>query len=75
VRWSPVPTHPRRTDFFRSSRGPEIASALVGASSVAQLEANAEARESLKFANEELADIDQHATESGVNLWEASSKA
>lgn len=53
-------------------RDPRITSALVGASSVAQLEANSAALESQEFSDEELAEINRHATESGVNLWETS---
>ena len=54
-------------------RDPRITSALVGASSVAQLEANKAALESQEFSDGELAEINRHATESGVNLWERSS--
>ena len=49
-------------------------SALLGASSVAQLEANA-ALDNLDFDADELAEIDRHATEAGINLWEPSSRA
>ncbi|MGH2527648.1 MAG: aldo/keto reductase, partial [Actinomycetota bacterium] len=42
-------------------------------SSVEQLEENVAALENLSFSDEELAEIDQHATESGINLWERSS--
>jgi L-glyceraldehyde 3-phosphate reductase len=48
-------------------------SALAGASSVEQLEANVGALERLDFTDEELAEIDKHATDSGINLWAASS--
>ncbi|HEY4789802.1 MAG TPA: L-glyceraldehyde 3-phosphate reductase [Actinomycetes bacterium] len=54
-------------------RDPRVTSALVGASSVAQLEANVAALDNLEFGDEELAEIDRHATEAGINLWEASS--
>jgi len=56
-------------------RDPRVTSALVGASSVAQLEANVAALDNLGFGDEELAEIDRHATEAGINLWEASSRA
>jgi len=55
-------------------RDPRVTSALIGASSVAQLEANVAALERLDFTAEELAEIDQYATDSGINLWAASSK-
>ncbi|HXG75557.1 MAG TPA: aldo/keto reductase, partial [Gaiellaceae bacterium] len=54
-------------------RDPRMTSTLVGASSVEQLEANVAALERLDFAPEELAEIDRYATESGVNIWAASS--
>src|SRR5918998_747779 len=56
-------------------RDPRVTSALLGASSVAQLEANVAALERLDFSDDELAEIDRHATEAGINLWEASSRA
>src|SRR5437667_1088613 len=54
-------------------RDPRITSALAGASSVEQLEANVAALERMDFTDEELAQIDKYATESGINLWAASS--
>jgi L-glyceraldehyde 3-phosphate reductase len=54
-------------------RGQRVTSALVGASSVEQLEQNVAALERLDFSDEELAEIDKYATESGINLWAASS--
>jgi L-glyceraldehyde 3-phosphate reductase len=54
-------------------RDPRITSALAGASSVEQLETNVAALERTDFTDEELAEIDRHATESGINLWAASS--
>ena len=54
-------------------RNAGVTSALAGASSVAQLESNIAALRNLAFSPEELAEIDQFATESGVNLWAASS--
>jgi L-glyceraldehyde 3-phosphate reductase len=54
-------------------RDPRVTSALAGASSVDQLEANVAALERLEFTDDELAEIDEHATESGINLWAASS--
>ena len=51
-----------------------VTSALVGASSVAQLEANVAALDRLDFTDEELAEIDRFATDSGINIWAASSR-
>jgi len=55
-------------------RHPRVTSALVGASSVEQLEANVGALDNLEFTDEELAEIDRYATESGINLWAKSSE-
>jgi L-glyceraldehyde 3-phosphate reductase len=55
-------------------RYPRITSALIGASSVAQLEANVASLDRLDFSPEELAEIDRHAVDSGINLWAASSR-
>jgi L-glyceraldehyde 3-phosphate reductase len=55
-------------------RDPRVTSALIGASSVEQLEANVAALDRLDFADDELAAIDRFATESGINLWAASSQ-
>jgi L-glyceraldehyde 3-phosphate reductase len=57
-------------------RDPRVTSALIGASSVAQLEANVAAVGAAPLAAEELAEIDRHAVEpEGVNLWSVSSEA
>jgi L-glyceraldehyde 3-phosphate reductase len=55
-------------------RDERITSALIGASSVAQLEENVGAIRNLPLSDEELAEIDRHATEAGINIWEASSR-
>jgi L-glyceraldehyde 3-phosphate reductase len=54
-------------------RDPRMTSVLIGASSVAQLEANLGALDAPPLTDEELAAIDQHAVESGINLWKRSS--
>jgi L-glyceraldehyde 3-phosphate reductase len=54
-------------------RDPRVTSTLIGASSVEQLEQNVAALDNLEFTDDELAEIDQYATESGINLWERSS--
>jgi L-glyceraldehyde 3-phosphate reductase len=56
-------------------RDPRVTSALLGASSVAQLEDNVAALGALDFDDDELAEIDRHATEAGINLWAASSSS
>jgi L-glyceraldehyde 3-phosphate reductase len=56
-------------------RDPRVTSALLGASSVAQLEDNVAALDNLAFDDQELAEIDGHATEAGINLWAESSNA
>jgi L-glyceraldehyde 3-phosphate reductase len=56
-------------------RDPRVTSALLGASSVAQLEDNVAALGRPDFGDDELAEIDRYATEAGVNLWAASSDA
>ncbi len=55
-------------------RDPRVTSTLIGASSVEQLEDNVGALERLDFDDEELAEIDRYATESGINLWAGSSQ-
>ncbi len=50
-------------------RDERVTSTLIGASSVAQLEANVASLDAPPFSEEELAEIDRFATEGGVNLW------
>jgi len=56
-------------------RDERVTSALIGASSVAQLEDNVAALERLAFTADELAEIDRHAMDSAINIWAASSEA
>jgi L-glyceraldehyde 3-phosphate reductase len=56
-------------------RDPRVSSALIGASSVAQLEQNVAALDRLDFSAGELAEIERHAVDGGVNIWAASSSA
>jgi L-glyceraldehyde 3-phosphate reductase len=56
-------------------RDPRVTSALIGASSVAQLDDNLAALDRLDFTADELAAIDRHAVDAGINLWEPSSRA
>jgi L-glyceraldehyde 3-phosphate reductase len=55
-------------------RDERVTSALVGASSVEQLEQNIAALERLDFDDAEIAEIDRYADEAGINIWEPSSE-
>jgi L-glyceraldehyde 3-phosphate reductase len=54
-------------------RDPAVSSTLVGASSVKQLDENLGALDNLDFTDDELAEIDRYATDSGIDLWRESS--
>jgi L-glyceraldehyde 3-phosphate reductase len=54
-------------------RDQRVTSALIGASSVAQLEENVAAAGHSAFTDEELAAIDRDGVESGINIWADSS--
>jgi L-glyceraldehyde 3-phosphate reductase len=56
-------------------RDPRVTSVLVGASSVGQLEDNVAALDHLDFTDDELAEIDRHAVEGGIDLWRGSSSS
>jgi L-glyceraldehyde 3-phosphate reductase len=56
-------------------RDQRVTSALIGASRAEQIRDAVGALQNLTFTREELDSIDQHAQESGVNLWEQSSRA
>jgi L-glyceraldehyde 3-phosphate reductase len=51
-------------------RGDRVTSVLIGASRPEQVTENVGALKNLAFSKEELAEIDQHAKEGGINLWE-----
>ena len=53
-------------------RDERVTSALIGASSVAQLEENLGALRRLDFDDDELAEIDKHAIDGGIDLWRGS---
>ena len=55
-------------------RDPRVTSALVGASSVAQLDDTLGALERLDFSDDELTAIAEHAEDVGINIWAESSK-
>ena len=50
-------------------RDPRVTSVLIGASSVAQLEENVAALNNPDFSAEELEAIDEHAVDTGIDLW------
>jgi L-glyceraldehyde 3-phosphate reductase len=54
-------------------RDPRVTSALIGARNVAQLEDSLAALNNLAFSDEELAEIDRHAEEGGIDIWKRSS--
>lgn len=56
-------------------RQPAVTSALIGASSWAQIEECMGALKQTSFSNAELAEIDHHALEGNLNLWARSSAA
>ena len=51
-------------------RDARVTSALIGASQPAQIVDLAGAMKNLAFTNAELATIDQHAVDGGINLWQ-----
>jgi L-glyceraldehyde 3-phosphate reductase len=56
-------------------RDPRVTSVLIGVSSVSQLENSIGALGNLEFTDEELAEIDEHAVEGGIDLWRTVSTA
>jgi L-glyceraldehyde 3-phosphate reductase len=54
-------------------RDSRVTSVLIGARSVAQLDDSLGALDKLEFSDDELARIDKHAIDAGINLWSASS--
>ncbi|PTD19166.1 L-glyceraldehyde 3-phosphate reductase [Sphingomonas fennica] len=54
-------------------RDPRVTSALVGARTVDQLADTLRSLDNLAFTAEELAEIDTHAQEGGIDLWKISS--
>jgi L-glyceraldehyde 3-phosphate reductase len=55
-------------------RDPRVTSAVIGASSVEQLDTNLDALDFPGLTDDELAEIDKYAVESGVNLWARSTE-
>src|SRR5258706_5523697 len=56
-------------------RDPRMTSLVLGVSSVSQLEANLSSLDNAELTAEELAEIDQYATEADINLWSKSATA
>jgi L-glyceraldehyde 3-phosphate reductase len=56
-------------------RDPRVTSALIGVSSVGQLENNVAALERLDFDSDELDEIDRYAQDGAINIWAPSSDA
>ncbi len=56
-------------------RDRRVTSALIGASSVEQLDTNLDALDFPALTDDELAVIDQHAVDAGINLWARSGEA
>ena len=56
-------------------RDPRVTSALMGASSLEQLEANVASLQKLDLSEDELTEIDRYATDSGLNIWAHSSES
>jgi L-glyceraldehyde 3-phosphate reductase len=54
-------------------RDPRVTTALIGASRWSQIEDSLGALENTDFTNGELAAIDEHALDGGINLWAESS--
>jgi L-glyceraldehyde 3-phosphate reductase len=50
-------------------RGPAVTSALIGARNVHQLDDALDAAANLDFPADELAEIDRHAQEGGIDIW------
>ena len=55
-------------------RDGRVTSALIGASSAEQLEANVASLDNEELSSEELEEVDRHATESDINLWASQSE-
>ena len=79
--------HVRRLDEIAQGRGqklaqlalqwavrdPRVTSAVIGASSVEQLDTNLDALSGPPLTDDVLAEIDAHAVDAGINLWARSS--
>jgi hypothetical protein len=68
-----VDGHPVRLLYGGTPAFRAFAAGMPDGPDVRELEANLAALERLDFSYDELAEIDKYATESGINLWAASS--
>ena len=50
-------------------RDPRVTSSLIGARTVDQLNNSLDALHNFAFTDDELKQIDQHATDTGIDLW------
>ncbi len=50
-------------------RDPRVTSALIGARNVEQLDDSLDALKHLDFSASELAEIERHAQDAGIDLW------
>jgi len=50
-------------------RDPRVASVVIGVRGIDQLSENLGALHQVEFSTDELAEIDTHATDSGINIW------
>lgn len=55
-------------------RDPRVTSSLIGASSVAQLEDSLAAVDHLDFTGDELARVEPHAVDGGIDIWAGASR-
>jgi L-glyceraldehyde 3-phosphate reductase len=55
-------------------RDTRVTSALIGARNVAQLEDSLGALKALDFSSEELVEIDRHAIDAGIDIWNVSAR-
>jgi L-glyceraldehyde 3-phosphate reductase len=53
-------------------RDPRVTSALIGARTVAQLDDSLDALKTLDFSPEDLAEIETHAADGGIDIWKVS---
>jgi L-glyceraldehyde 3-phosphate reductase len=56
-------------------RDPRVTSSLIGASSIDQLTNSLDALNNLTFSDDELASINTHAQDAGIDLWKSASTA
>ena len=55
-------------------RDTRVTSALIGASSVKQLDDSLDSLKNLEFSDEELTEINQYAVDMGINIWDSKTR-